>query len=126
MEYGQKLMPTGRQGDFFPLARGQEPFAKGFAPRVVARGHKGAHVQYRAHVRQVLAASSEGVQLLRLGGRQRPGCRSDHVGTRRQCVGIQRLGLGQLSGGEHARSSSFPATRVTEIAKMIDPTTAVS
>ena len=27
---------------------------------------------------------------------------------------------------EHARRSGFPATRVTEITKMIDPTTAVS
>src|SRR5712691_6687844 len=51
VEYGQKLMHTGRQGDFFGLSRSQEPFVKGFDPRVVARGHKGAHVQHGAHTR---------------------------------------------------------------------------
>src|SRR6266571_2090268 len=56
IEDGQKRMHTGRQGDFFHLSRSQEPFVKGFDPRVVARGDTGAHVQHRAHGR---AASPE-------------------------------------------------------------------
>jgi hypothetical protein len=51
VEDGQKLTHTGRQGDFFDLSRGQEPFVKGFAPRVVTRGDQCAHVQHGAHVR---------------------------------------------------------------------------
>src|SRR5437764_11776458 len=51
VEYGQKLMHTRRQGHFFDLPRREEPFAKGFDPRVVTRGHEGAHVEHGAHVR---------------------------------------------------------------------------
>ena len=51
VEYGQKLMYTSCQSDFFDFACGQEPCIKGFDPRVVARRHEGAHRQNRAHVR---------------------------------------------------------------------------
>jgi len=44
VENRQELMHTGRQGDFFDLPRSEEAVIKGVDPRVVARGHKGAHV----------------------------------------------------------------------------------
>jgi hypothetical protein len=44
VEDGQKLTHTGCQANFFDLACGQEPFVQGFNPRVLARGHKRAHV----------------------------------------------------------------------------------
>src|SRR5712692_2783155 len=44
VENRQELMYAGRQRDFFDLPRSQEPFVKGFDPRVVARGHEGPHV----------------------------------------------------------------------------------
>ena len=51
------------------------------------------------HADQLLAAPQEGAQLLRLGVRQRPGRRADHVGKMRQRAGIQRIRLGQLPRG---------------------------
>src|SRR5574341_877915 len=51
VQYGQKLMHTGCQGDFFDLPRREEPFVKGVDPRVGARGHQGPHVQHGPHMR---------------------------------------------------------------------------
>ena len=51
IENGQKLPHTGRQRDFFDLSRGEQPLVKSFDPRVVTRGHEGAHGQDGAHVR---------------------------------------------------------------------------
>ena len=51
------------------------------------------------HDDQLLAAPQEGAQLLRLGVRQRPRCRADHVGKVGQGAGVQRIRLGQLARG---------------------------
>ena len=53
----------------------------------------------RPHADQLLAASQEGAQLLRLGVAQGPGCRADHVGKVGQGAGIQGIRLGQLPRG---------------------------
>ena len=51
------------------------------------------------HADQLLAAPQEGAQLLRLGVRQRPGRRADHVGKVGQGARIQRIRFGQLARG---------------------------
>ena len=44
VEYSQALGHTGRQGHFFDLPSGEQPFVKGLDLRVAARGHEGAHL----------------------------------------------------------------------------------
>ena len=51
------------------------------------------------HADQLLAASQEGAQLLRLGVGQWPGRRADHVGKVGQGAGIQGIRLGSLPRG---------------------------
>ena len=50
-QHGQKPVPTGHQGHFFDFPDGEQPFIKGFDPRVEARGHERAHRQDGAPVR---------------------------------------------------------------------------
>jgi len=51
------------------------------------------------HAEQVLAASQERAQFLRLGVGQWPGRRAEHVGTVRQGAGLQGIRLGSLPRG---------------------------
>ncbi len=57
VEYGQKLVPTGRQGDFCDLPRREKPLVKDCDAWDVARGHERAHGEHGAHV---CAASPHG------------------------------------------------------------------
>ena len=90
VEYGQKLTHTRRQSHFFDLPRGQEPFVKGFDPRIVARGDKCAHVQHGAHMRATSPhrpPTTEGSTVAI------EGC---HANQRRNVLAIERPQLGEF------------------------------
>ena len=105
VEYGQKLMHTRRQGHFFDLPRREEPFVKGFDPRVVTRGHEGAHVEHGAHVRAAspdYAPTPEGPTVAI------EGC---HANQRRNVLAIERPQLGEFQ--QQRASTHGPNARGT-------------
>ena len=95
--YGQKLVPTGRQGHFLALPRGEQPLVKGFDPWVAARGDEGSHRHDGAHMRTASPPGAPAPQgatgtmerghtdqrrdLLAIAGAQRWECQQQGAGT---------------------------------------------